>query len=137
MTAQGLSKGTAAAFCKEYKVKMDDILEQQPDLIHPFWAAEVAKREYKIKDEDILNAIRYHTTGRAGMSVLEKIVFIADYIEPNREQFEGLDEARRLAYLDLDMAMRFILEQTIEFVKERGRLLHPLSLEALEYYKNR
>ena len=99
--------------------------------------AEVAKREYKIKDEDILNAIRYHTTGRAGMSVLEKIVFIADYIEPNREQFEGLDEARRLAYLDLDMAMRFILEQTIEFVKERGRLLHPLSLEALEYYKNR
>ena len=94
--------------------------------------AEVAKREYKIKDEDILNAIRYHTTGRAGMSVLEKIVFIADYIEPNREQFEGLDEARRLAYLDLDMAMRFILEQTIEFVKERGRLL-----QALEYYKNR
>lgn len=116
---------------------MDDILEQQPDLIHPFLGAEVAKREYKIKDEDILNAIRYHTTGRAGMSVLEKIVFIADYIEPNREQFEGLDEARRLAYLDLDMAMRFILEQTIEFVKERGRLLHPLSLEALEYYKNR
>ena len=99
--------------------------------------AEVAKREYQIKDEDILNAIRYHTTGRANMSLLEKVVFIADYIEPNREKFEGLEEARRLAYLDLDMAMKFILEETIAFVKERGRLLHPLSLEALEYYKNR
>ena len=135
--AKDYPKELRQRFCKEYKVKMDEILEQQPDLIHPFLGAEVAKREYKIKDEDILNAIRYHTTGRAGMSILEKIVFIADYIEPNREQFEGLDEARRLAYLDLDMAMRFILEQTIDFVKERGRLLHPLSLEALEYYKNK
>ena len=76
-------------------------------------------------------------TGRADMSLLEKIIFIADYIEPNREKFEGLEEARRLAYLDLDMAMRYILEETIAFVKQRGRLLHPLSLEALEYYKNR
>ena len=70
------------------------------------------------------------------MSLLEKIVFIADYIEPNREKFGGLDEARRLAYLDLDKAMVYILENTIEYVKARGRLLHPLSQEALEYYKN-
>ena len=90
----------------------------------------------EVTDEDILNAIRYHTTGRAGMSLLEKIIFIADYIEPNREKFDGLEEARRLAYLDLDMAMKYILESTIAFVKERGRLLHPLSLEALEYYKH-
>ena len=88
-----------------------------------------------MSDEDILNAIRYHTTGRAGMSLLEKIVFIADYIEPNREKFGGLEEARRLAYQDLDAAMKYILENTIDFVKIRGRLLHPLSLEALEYYK--
>ena len=123
-------------FCKEYKVKMDEIMEKQTDLIHPFLGAEVARREYQVTDEDILNAIRYHTTGRAGMSLLEKIIFIADYIEPNREKFDGLEEARRLAYLDLDMAMKYILESTIAFVKERGRLLHPLSLEALEYYKH-
>ena len=123
-------------FCKEYKVKMDEIMVKQTDLIHPFLGAEVARREYQVTDEDILNAIRYHTTGRAGMSLLEKIIFIADYIEPNREKFDGLEEARRLAYLDLDMAMKYILESTIAFVKERGRLLHPLSLEALEYYKH-
>ncbi|MCI8867401.1 MAG: nicotinate-nucleotide adenylyltransferase [Anaerotignum sp.] len=124
-------------FCREYKVKLDDVMERQTDLIHPFLGAEVARREYLVTDGEILDAIRYHTTGRADMSLLEKIIFIADYIEPNREKFEGLEEARRLAYLDLDMAMRYILEETIAFVKQRGRLLHPLSLEALEYYKNR
>lgn len=135
--AKDYPKELRERFCKEYKVKLDDIMKQQPDLIHPFLGAEVAKREYKVKDEEVLNAIRYHTTGRANMSTLEKIVFIADYIEPNREKFDGLEEARRLAYLDLDMAMKFILEETIAYVKERGRLLHPLSLEALEYYKNK
>ena len=124
-------------FCREYKVKLDDVMERQTDLIHPFLGAEVARREYLVTDGEILDAIRYHTTGRADMSLLEKIIFIADYIEPNREKFEGLEEARRLAYLDLDMAMRYILEETIALVKQRGRLLHPLSLEALEYYKNR
>lgn len=78
---------------------MDEIMEKQTDLIHPFLGAEVARREYQVTDEDILNAIRYHTTGRAGMSLLEKIIFIADYIEPNREKFDGLEEGQaRLAY---------------------------------------
>ncbi len=122
-------------FCKEYKVKTDEIMNKQADLIHPFLGAEVAKREYQVMDEDVLNAIRYHTTGRKEMSLLEKIVFVADYIEPNREKFGGLEEARRLAYLDLDKAMKYILENTIEYVRARGRLLHPLSVEALEYYR--
>ncbi|MDD3394108.1 MAG: nicotinate-nucleotide adenylyltransferase [Anaerotignum sp.] len=123
-------------FCKEYKVPVDDYMKKVPDLIHPFLGAEVARREYLVADEEILEAIRYHTTGRANMSLLEKIIYIADYIEPNREPFEGLEEARRLAYLDLDMAMKYILEQTIQYVKARGRELHPFSMEALEYYKD-
>lgn len=122
-------------FCREYKVKTDEIMNKQTDLIHPFLGAEVAKREYQVMDEDVLNAIRYHTTGRKEMSLLEKIVFVADYIEPNREKFGALEEARRLAYLDLDKAMKYILENTIEYVRARGRLLHPLSAEALEYYR--
>lgn len=124
-------------FCKEYHIPIDEIMKKQPDLIHPFLGAEVAKREYLIDDDDILNAIRYHTTGRKQMSLLEKVIFIADYIETGREEFEGLEEARRLAYLDLDMAMRYILEETIAYVKKRNKILHPLSSEALEYYKNK
>ncbi|KXL52864.1 nicotinate-nucleotide adenylyltransferase [Anaerotignum neopropionicum] len=123
-------------FCKEYKVPVDDFMKMVPDLIHPFLGAEVAKRDYLVEDEDILGAIRFHTTGKANMTLLEKIIYIADFIEPNREPFDGLEEARRLAYLDLDMTMKYILEQTIQYVKSRGRELHPFSLEALEYYKD-
>ncbi len=123
--------------CKEYHIELNDIMKEQIDLVHPFLGAEVAKREYLVDDEDILDAIKYHTTGRKNMSLLEKIVFIADYIEENRKSFEGLEEARRLAYIDLDLAMKFILEHTIDYVEERKLKLHPLSAEALEYYKNK
>ena len=122
-------------FCKEYHVPVDDVMKKQLGLIHPFLGAEVAKREYGVKDEDIIGAIRWHTTGKPEMTVLEKIVFIADYIEPNRKPFDGLEKARKLAYEDLDKAMAYILESTIEYVKERNRALHPYSVEALEYYK--
>ena len=110
-------------------------MKKQLGLIHPFLGAEVAKREYGVEDEDIIGAIRWHTTGKPEMTVLEKIVFIADYIEPNRKPFDGLEKARKLAYEDIDKAMAYILESTIEYVKERNRALHPYSVEALEYYK--
>ena len=122
-------------FCKEYHVPVDDVMKKQLGLIHPFLGAEVAKREYGVEDEDIIGAIRWHTTGKPEMTVLEKIVFIADYIEPNRKPFDGLEKARKLAYEDLDKAMAYILESTIGYVKERNRALHPYSVEALEYYK--
>lgn len=122
-------------FCKEYHIHIDEIMKEIPDLIHPFLGAEVARREYEVCDEDILNAIKYHTTGRPDMSLLEKIVFVADYIEPNRKPFDGLMEARELAYVDIDRAMEFILERTIEYVNQRKRAIHPLSVKAYEYYK--
>lgn len=124
-------------FSKEYKVPFPPGVGEIPALIHPFLGAEVAKREYLVTSEEILDAIRFHTTGRANMSLLEKIVFIADYIEPNRGRFEGLEEARRIAYLDLDEAMDFILKESIRYVSERGQQVHPLSLEALAYYEKK
>lgn len=123
--------------CKEYHIKLDDVMKKNTGLIHPFLGAEIAKREYLIDDEEVLDAIRYHTTGKKQMSIIDKIVFIADYIEPSREPFDGLEEARRLAYLDLDMAVKFILQHTISYIKEKKKMLHPLSVEALEYYKNK
>lgn len=134
--AKDYPKEMKLRFCKEYHVPLDDIMKKQIDLVHPFLGAEVARREYKVEDTEILEAIKWHTTGKPNMSVLEKIVFIADYIEPNRENFDGLEKARELAYKDLDEAMKYILENTIEYVKERGKMLHPYSLEALEYYRN-
>lgn len=123
--------------CKEYHIPLDEIMKKNTELIHPFLGAEVAKREYLVEDEEILDAVRYHTTGKKQMSMLDKIVFIADYIEPGRKPFPEREEAKRLAYLDLDLAMKFILQSTIAYVKEKKRVLHPLSTEALEYYKNK
>jgi len=124
-------------FCKEFHVAVDEVMLENIDLTHAFLGAEVAKREYGVKDEDILNAIRFHTTGRKEMSMVEKIVFIADYIELGRKPFEGLEEARQLAFYNVDETMEFVLKATIENVKERGKPLHPFSVEAFEYYNKR
>lgn len=122
-------------FCKEYHVPVDDIMISTPDLTHQFLGAEVARREYLVEDEEILDAIKYHTTGKPDMSLLGKIIFIADFTEENRKKFDSLEEARKLSFEDIDKAMAFILKNTIEYVKERNRTLHPLSVAAYEYYK--
>lgn len=120
----------------KYNFKLDDVLEKQLDLAHSFLGYYVAKDIYNIQDENMLNSIKYHTTGKANMSKLEKIIYIADYIEPTRAYFQGLDKARELAYKDLDKAMEFILKNTIDFNEKKGRIIHPLSKEAYDYYKN-
>lgn len=135
--AKNFSNDEKIKMCKEFDVEIDDILFKQPDLIHSFLGAEVAKHDYFIDDEDILNAIRYHTTGRAKMSKLEKIIYLADYIEPTRKSFDGIEQARELSYKDLNKAIKFVLKQTIEYNTNKNRLIHPLSLEAYKYYKNK
>ncbi len=133
--AKCFTDGEKLKLCKVYGVKLDDVLKAQPDLTHSFLGAKIAEAEYGIRDKDILNAIAYHTTGRENMSLLEKIVFIADLIEPNRDYFKGLDKIRKLAYNNIDDAVISALERTIEYNKERKRVIHPLGLAALEYIK--
>lgn len=121
--------------CKEFHIQLDDIMKSQIDLAHPFLGAKIAKTEYQVEDGEILEAIRYHTTGKKNMSMLDKIIFIADYIEPNRKPFKQLEEIRRLAYVDINKAMKLALEATIDYTIEKNQKLHPLALEALEDYK--
>lgn len=121
--------------CEKYDLVLDDILKSQPDLTHSFLGAKLAYEEYGIEDSEILDAIAYHTTGRPNMSLLEKIVFIADYIEPNRDYFEGLDKIRELAYADIDKAVIYSLENTINYNKNKNRIIHPLGIAALRYLK--
>ncbi len=121
--------------CHKYNVPLDRVIKKQPDLAHSFLGGAMAKAEYGVEDEDIINAICYHTTGRANMSLLEKIIYIADYIEPNREYFPGLEEVRQLAYTDIDKAVERSLQNTIEHNINKKRIIHPLSAAALEYYR--
>jgi nicotinate-nucleotide adenylyltransferase len=123
--------------CDKLGMVLDDVLVNQPDLTHSFLGAELAKSDFGVTDEDILNAIKYHTTGRANMTLLEKIVYIADVIEPNRAFFDGLEETKRLAYNNIDEAMKYSLRHTVDYNVAKKRLIHPLSLEALEYFENK
>ncbi|HAS92449.1 MAG: bis(5'-nucleosyl)-tetraphosphatase (symmetrical) YqeK [Sedimentibacter sp.] len=104
------------------------------NLKHAKKSAELAGVKYGVKDNDILNAIMFHTTGRVNMSLLEKIIYIADKIEPNRN-YEGVEEIRNKAYTRLDEAIIKSLENTIEYVKNRNLVLDMESVNTLNYLK--
>lgn len=106
-----------------------------PDnLKHAEVGADLALTKYGIKDEDIIDAIRYHTTGRVNMTLMEKIIFIADKIEYNRS-YEGLEDLRERAYSNLDEALIKSLEATIEYVMKRNLDLDIESVNTLKYLK--
>ena len=96
-----------------------------------------AKKLYGIDDEDILNAITYHTTGRPGMSMLEKIIFTADYIEPGRTRQANLDYIRYLAFTDIDRCVLKILSDTLDYLEEKHKSIDDMTVKTLEYYKNK
>jgi len=133
--AKGIPHDLMLNMCKQYGVELDEDTLRNFPVIHQFLGAALAKAEYGITDEDVLNAIRYHTTGRAGMSLTEKIVFCADYTEAGRKDHDGLAEARKLVNEDLDKAVEHILRHTVEYIKENNFTLHSLSEEALDYYR--
>ena len=124
---------------KEYGVEPTDDLLRSPAVMHAFTGAERLKREGK--NESVVNAVRYHTTGRPNMTEIEKIIFIADYIEENRE-YEACKNARK-EYLQsektnksIDKLVYGILKNTIDHLKEKKVYIHPLTLEAMEYYND-
>ncbi len=113
----------------DFGIVLTEIEQLTTALIHAPVGAEVARREFGVDDPDVLAAIRYHTTGRAGMSPLEKLLFLADYIEPGRD-FPGVDEVRKAARSSLDEAVLLALDQTLVYLVSRGRLIHPDALHA-------
>lgn len=110
-----------------------DLLDYNKELWHGPVGAEVATTQFGVQDDDILNAIRYHTSGRPNMSRLEKIIFLADFVEPGR-QFPGIEYARDLVKQDLDVAMLYVLEHTMLFLIEKGQKVYPQTLYARNAY---
>lgn len=106
-----------------------DIIEGEKELWHAFVGANVIQTEVEITDPEIIQAVRYHTTGRVGMSLLEKVVCVADYIEPQRA-FPGVETIRELAEKDLDHALAQALGGTITMLIERKKTVYPLTLLA-------
>lgn len=129
-----VGKGHASDAAR-YGLVFDEIEVQNPELAHGRIGAAMVQKDLGIDDSEILSAITYHTTGKAGMSLLDKIIYLADIIEPGRT-FAGVDRIRTLAHKDIDEAMIYALEQIIAFIKERGFALHPRSMEAYQYIMN-
>ncbi len=111
-----------------------EYLSYSPLVWHAPVGAIIAQKFYGIIDQEILNAIKYHTTGRPAMTILEKIIFLADYIEPSRTQ-PGVDEIRNLACQDLNKAVAKTLANTIAYLKQKSSAdIHPDTMAAYEYY---
>ena len=119
----------------KYNVNITDTNKQAPYLLHGLIGAHELQDKYDFIDEDMFNAITNHTTGRPGMSILEQIIFIADYIEPNREDIPGLDMIRKEAFKNLDNTCKIILQQILDHLKEQGKLIDNNSIDTFNYYK--
>ena len=123
------------AVCEKHHISITEVERRNPYLLHAKVGSYLAKKEYKVEDLEILNAILYHTTGHPGMTLLEKIIFTADYIEPGRKQAPNLTEIRKMAFTDLDKAVKKILEDTLDYLKSGEGEMDPMTEETYQYYK--
>ena len=124
--------------CERNKIEVSKYERKLPRvLLHAKVGAIYAKEKYGVTDDDILKAIESHTTGRPGMSRLEKIVYVADYIEPNRDIIPNIDFIREIAYKDLNNAIELITKQTLQYLSENKYVIDPLTKVTYEYYVNK
>lgn len=132
--AKLMSPQDLLSYCDERGLPIEEVDRQTLQTLHPFVGAELVRDSLGVHDEDILNAIRFHTTGRAGMSPVEKVVYIADKIEGNTRN--PLYIQRVTASMDfskpwsLDLTMLYILDSTIQFLMEKHQVIHPRTIEA-------
>ncbi len=134
--AKNFSKGEMFSLCEKYAIKLDEVTKKQVGLIHAFLGAEVAKDLFGIDDDEIYDAIFYHTVGKPDMSLLTKIIYIADAIEPLRN-YDGVEHLRELAHSDLDKALVYQIDITIKSVLKKGSLLHLNTVDTRNYYLSR
>jgi len=120
--------------CKKFGIELSDAEKQSTALIHAKLGAAVARNTYEIEDEEVLSAIRWHTTGKPEMNLLEKIVYIADYIEPGRTGLPYLDEIRRMAFRDIDETMVIVLKSCLEYLDSKNSPVDPVTKETYDYY---
>lgn len=122
--------------CAKNNIPVTQVEKDNPFLLHAKVGAFLARALYEIEDEEILHAISVHTTGAPAMNTLDKIVFIADYIEPKRDKAANLKEIRKTAFEDLDEALKMILCDTIHYLNgsKNDKNIDPMTLETYHYY---
>lgn len=121
--------------CKKHGIELSDSEKANPFLIHAKLGVHIAREKYDITDSDILSAIRWHTTGKEEMSDLEKIVYIADYIEPGRNKAPNLSWVRKVSFMDLDEGMYYILKDSLSYLGTSDKPTDPATRNAYLYYE--
>lgn len=127
--AKALEENELIKLANEYKLVIDEITKAQPALLHASVGCILAKRDFGVDDKEILGAIKYHTTGKANMNKLEKVIYLADYIEEGRN-FPEVENIREAAKNNLDEAILLALNNSIQYIIKRGKLIHPFTIEA-------
>lgn len=121
--------------CAQKHLEVNDYEKKNPFMLHARLGAVLARDDYGIHDPEVLSAIEWHTTGKPEMTTLEKIIFIADYIEPGRYKAHDLPQVRRLAFQDLDQCMYVICRDTLIYLEDRGAEIDDMTQKACDYYK--
>ena len=122
------------AKCEKHGIPLTQDELDAPAVIHARYGAWMAERKFGIQDEEILSAIRCHTTGKPAMGLLDKILYVADYIEPRRDKAENLAAMRHLAFQDLDQTVCALLSSTLEYLEKKGASVDAMTRRAYEYY---
>ena len=123
------------AVCNKAGLTVSEMEKNSVSLLHSKAGSVLARTKYGVTDPEILDAIRYHTTGRHGMTLLDKIIFIADYSEPGRDAAPNLPEIRELAFQDLDACLMKILEDTLRYLEKSGKEIDLMTRKTYNYYK--
>jgi len=121
-------------YFEKNNIELSDDDKKSPKIWHQISGAHFARHTLGIDNDDIINAVRYHTTGRAGMSDLEKLVCLADSIEPTRD-YDGVTHMREVAKTDLDRALLLSFDRLVEYVNIRGLNMNKTTLEARDYLR--
>lgn len=133
--AKSISSEKKIKLCQKYNLSINEFEKKNPGLLHAKLGASIAKEKYKISDKEILDAIAYHTTGRPNMTLLDKIVYIADYIEPNRSAAPNLDDVRRLAFVDIDACLYMIIKDSLDYLKTREMVVDIATEQTFQFYE--
>ena len=135
--AKCMSNEKKLLICEKHHIPVNDVEKKNPFLLHAKVGSYLAMKQFCIHDQDIINAILNHTTGRPGMSQLEKIIYIADYIEPGRKQAPNLTQVRRMAFQDLDKALLQILGDTLKYLNSIDSPIDPMTQKTYEFYQGK
>lgn len=121
--------------CEKNHIEITEAERCSPFLLHAKVGAYIAKEKYNIEDTEILDAIACHTTGKPAMTLLEKIIYISDYIEPMRNKASNLEEVRKMAFVDLDETLFKILSDTLVYLEKSSKKMDPMTMQTYEYYR--